>query len=195
MPSEGFHVHGVHDHAVEHAAEHGDHGSGDKLAGRIAVASALLATLGALMGFAGGDTQAKAQFYKNEAAITKTEANDKWNYYQAKGVKRNTAEVAANLVHGELSEKYRTEAERYKKEQADIKAEADALEEKVKEWNEHSDHEMHIHHRWALGATAMQIAIALSAIALLARRSWLLYAVGVVATGGCAAAAMAMAGI
>jgi len=31
-----------------------------------------------------------------------------------------------------------------------------------------------LHHRWALGATAMQIAIALSAIALLTRRHWLL---------------------
>ena len=70
MPSEGFHVHGVHDHAVEHAAEHASGHEGDKLGGRIAVLSAVLATLGALMSFAGGDTQAKAQLYKNEAAIT-----------------------------------------------------------------------------------------------------------------------------
>lgn len=193
MSSEGFHVHGVHDHAVEHAAEHG---GGDSLAGRVAVASAVLATLGALMGFAGGDTQAKAQLYKNNASITKTEANDKWNYYQAKGVKRNTAEVASVLVTGkERSEKYKAEAERYKKEQADIKEEADKLEEKVKEWDRESDHQMHTHHRWALGATAMQIAIALSAIALLSRKTWLLYGVGLVSLGGLVFGGMALAGV
>jgi hypothetical protein len=192
MPSEGFHVHGVHDHAVEHAAEHG----GDKLAGRIAVASAILATLGAMMGFAGGDTQAKAQVYKNDAAITKTEANDKWNYYQAKGVKKNTAEVAATLMtKPEKAEKYLADAERYKKEQDKIKEEAEAFEEKVKDLNRESDHEMHVHHRWALGATAMQIAIALSAIALLSRKTWLLYGVGIVSVGGLVAGGLALAGV
>jgi len=77
MPSDDFHVHGVHDHAIEHAAEHaGGHGaaagSRDSLPGRIAVLSAILATLGAIMAFAGGDTQANAQLYKNSASITKT---------------------------------------------------------------------------------------------------------------------------
>src|SRR5260370_24290595 len=92
MPHDEFHVHGPHDHQLEHAAEHG---LADRFSGRIAVTTAILATLGALMSFAGGDTQAKAQIFKNNAAIKKTEANDQWTYYQAKGNKRNLAEVAA----------------------------------------------------------------------------------------------------
>jgi uncharacterized protein DUF4337 len=193
MPSEEFHVHGVHDHAIEHAAEHG---GGDSLSGRVAVLSAILATLGALMTFAGGDTQAKAQLYKNTASITKTKANDEWNYYQAKGIKHNLAEFGASMAtHADRIEAYKAEAERYRKEQSEIKARADKLEEEVKNWDEHSEEQMHLHHRWALGATAMQIAIALSAIVLLSRKTWLLYGVGLVALTGLAFGGLAIAGI
>jgi hypothetical protein len=204
MPSDDFHVHGVHDHAVEHAAQHaGGHGEAhaganpiDTLPGRIAVLSAVLATLGALMTFAGGDTQAKAQLYKNTASITKTRANDEWNYYQAKGVKRNVAEMGAALAaQPDKVEGFKTEAERYKKEQGEIKARGDKLEEEVKEWDARSEEEMHQHHWWALGGTSMQIAIALSAIALLSRKTWLLYGVGLVAALGLAFGGMALAGV
>jgi len=193
MPHEEFHVHGAHDHHLEHAAEHG---SSDSFAGRVAVTTAILATLGALMSFAGGDTQAKAQLYKNEATIKKTEANDQWSYYEAKGNKRNLAEVAATLVtQPDKVEFYRSENERYKKDQADIKAAADKLEVEYREWNQRSDEQMHVHHRWALAATAMQIAIALSAIALLTRRTWLLIGVYAVAVIGLALGGMAAAGV
>ena len=193
MPSEDFHVHGVHDHAIEHAAEHG---RADTLPGRVAVLSAVLATLGALMTFAGGDTQAKAQLYKNTASITKTKANDEWSYYQAKGVKHNLAQFGANMsTRAERIEAYKSEAERYRKEQDQIKERADKLEEEVKTWEEKSDEQMHLHHRWAVGATAMQIAIALSAIVLLSRKTWLLYGVGLVALTGLAFGGMALAGI
>jgi hypothetical protein len=192
MPSDDFHVHGAHDHAVEHAAEHG----GDKLSGRVAVLSAVLATLGALMTFAGGDTQAKAQLYKNTASITKTRANDEWNYYEAKGIKRNLAQFGAETAsRPESVEHFKGEAERYRKEQADIKERGDKLEEQVKEWDARSDEQMHEHHRWALGATAMQIAIALSAIALLSRKTWLLYGVGLVGVIGLACGGLAIAGL
>ncbi len=200
MPNDDFHVHGAHDHAVEHATEHAaenaaGHGGGDTLVGRVAVLSAILATLGALMSFAGGDTQAKAQLYKNTASITKTRANDEWNYYQAKGVKHNLAQFGA-LMAGkpELAEKFNAEAERYRTEQAQIKERADKLEDQVKEWDARSDEQMHEHHRWALGATAMQIAIALSAIVLLSRKIWLLYGVGLVGVIGLACGGMAIAG-
>jgi hypothetical protein len=179
MPSEDFHVHGVHDHAIEHAAEHG---RADTLPGRVAVLSAVLATLGALMTFAGGDTQ--------------TKANDEWSYYQAKGVKHNLAQFGANMsTRAERIEAYKSEAERYRKEQDQIKERADKLEEEVKTWEEKSDEQMHLHHRWAVGATAMQIAIALSAIVLLSRKTWLLYGVGLVALTGLAFGGMALAGI
>src|SRR5512141_1225042 len=95
MSGDGFHVHGPHDHELEHAAHHGDK---DGFSGQIAVMTAILATVGALFSYMGGATQANAGLYKNNAAIKKTEASNQWNYYKAKSSKQNLAELALALV-------------------------------------------------------------------------------------------------
>jgi len=170
MSGHGFHVHGPHDHELEHAAHHGDK---DSFAGMIAVMTAILATIGALFSYMGGATQANAGLYKNNAAIKKTEASNQWNYYQAKSGKQNLAELALVLVTEDKKEQYKSEIERYKKEKAEIKVGAEKLEAEAKDWDKRSDDEMHLHHRWAQATTALQISIALAAIALLTRRKWL----------------------
>lgn len=98
MSGHGFHVHGPHDHELEHAAQHANR---DSFAGMIAVMTAVLATIGALFSYMGGATQANAGLYKNNAAIKKTEASNQWNYYQAKSNKQNLAELAVALVSDE----------------------------------------------------------------------------------------------
>ena len=119
MSGHGFHVHGPHDHELEHAAQHADK---DSFAGTIAVMTAILATIGALFSYMGGATQANAGLYKNNAAIKKTEASNQWNYYQAKSGKQNLAELALVLVAEDKKEQYKSEIERYKKEKGEIKA-------------------------------------------------------------------------
>ena len=173
MSGHGFHVHGPHDHELEHAAQHG----GDKFTARVAVLTAILSTIGAIFGYMGGHSQNAALLYKNEAAIQKTAASNHWNYYQAKSNKQNLAELSVTLTTGEAQEKYRQAVERYKPEKEEIKAEADKLEAEAKEADRKSEAEMHVHERWALATTLLQIAIALSAIALLTRKRWLLGAV------------------
>ncbi|MGI9153160.1 MAG: DUF4337 domain-containing protein [Rubrivivax sp.] len=172
MSGSGFHVHGPHDHEIEHAAQHGGK---DRFAGTIAVMTAILATIGALFSYMGGATQANAGLYKNNAAIKKTEASNQWNYYQAKSSKQNLAELAMALVPEDRKASYKDEVERYKKEKAEIKTGAEKLEAEAKAWDERSDQQMHQHHRWAQATTALQISIALAAIALLTRRKWLEY--------------------
>ncbi len=172
MSGSGFHVHGPHDHELEHAAQHG---SKDGFAGTIAVMTAILATIGALFSYMGGATQANAGLYKNNAAIKKTEASNQWNYYQAKSSKQNLAELAMALVPEDRKASYKDEVERYKKEKAEIKTGAEKLEAEAKAWDEKSDQQMHQHHRWAQATTALQISIALAAIALLTRHKWLEY--------------------
>jgi hypothetical protein len=172
-----FHIHGPHDHAVEHAA-HGDgHGESDNFVSRIAVTTAILSTLGALGGYEAGHTQNAALLFKNEAAIQKTAASNQWNYYQAKSNKQNLAELSVTLTKGDERERFKQEIERYKKEKLDIKAEAEKLEATAKAADKKSEMEMHVHGRWALSTTLLQVAIALSAIALLTRKKWLLYGV------------------
>jgi len=180
MSAGGFHVHGPHDHEVEHASRHA---GGDSLASTIAVVTAILATVGALFAYMGGATQANAGLYKNNAAIRKTEASNQWNYYQAKSSKQNLAELAAVLVAEDKRRTYLEEVERYKKEKAEIKAVAEKIEAEALQWDKRSDEQLHQHHRWAQATTALQIAIALAAMALLTRRRWLergMFAVGVV---------------
>jgi hypothetical protein len=172
MSGHGFHVHGPHDHELEHAAHHAEK---DSFAGTIAVMTAILATIGALFSYMGGATQANAGLFKNNAAIRKTEASNQWNYYQAKSGKQNLAELALALVPEDRKPQYQQEIERYKKEKAEIMAAAKKLETESTDWDQRSDSELHIHHRWAQATTALQISIALAAIALLTRRKWLEY--------------------
>ena len=188
MSGSGFHVHGPHDHELEHAAQHGHHQaeSGGNMTSQIALFTALIATVGAIFGYMGGATQANAGLYKNNAAIKKTEAANQWNYYQSKSTKQNLSELALELSPGTKKEFYETEIKRYKEEKVEIKANAEKLEALSKDWDQQSDAQMHQHHRWAQATTTLQVAIALAAIALLTRKRWLktcMYIVGALGVG------------
>jgi hypothetical protein len=186
MSEHGFHVHGPHDHAVEHVAQHGS----DGFSNNIAVMTAILATVGALFGYLGGATQNEAALFKNNAAIAKTTAADAWNYYQAKSIKQNVAELAASLP-GTDTAKFKAEAARYEADKVGNRKEAEKFDKESDEWNEKSEHALHTHHQWALATTAEQIAISLAAITLLTRKRWLLSATYVVAALGLALGAFA----
>lgn len=173
MSGGGFHVHGPHDHEVEHVAHHG----GDDFTSRLAVLTAVISTIGAVFGYMGGHSQNMALLYKNEASIQKTAASNQWNYYQAKSNKQNLAELSVTLTSGEDKEKFRQEVSRYQQEKVDIKAAAEKLEAAAEAANKKSDVEMRVHERWAMGTTLLQVAIALAAIALLTRKRWMLLGV------------------
>jgi len=172
MSEHGFHVHGPHDHELEHAAQ----GHSGGFTSKIAMFTAIIATVGAIFGYMGGATQAAAGLYKNDAAIKKTEAANQWNYYQAKSSKQNLMELALELAPASKAEHYQAQIERYKTEKADIKTGAEKLEAQSKAFDEMSEAQMHQHHRWAQATTVLQVAIALAAIALLTRKVWLEYA-------------------
>lgn len=188
--SEEFEVAGPHDEAVEHAARHA-RDSTDNFAGNIAVITAILATVGALFSYEAGNTQATAAMYKNDEAIKKTEASDRWNFYESKVNKQNLAELAIILPGVDVS-KYADNIERYKTEKAGIKKSAEKLEAEAKTFSEKSEAVLHQHHRWAAAMTALQIAISLAAISLLTRKKWLKMGVYVVAGVGLIFAVMAL---
>jgi hypothetical protein len=172
MSQHGFHVHGPHDHELEHAAQHNPEG----MAGQLAVITAILATIGALFSYQGGATQAHAALLKNDAAIKKTEASNQWNYFQAKSTKQSLAELARDLAPEDKKAGYQARIDRYEKEKNEIKGVAEQLEAESKARDVASEAQMHQHHRWAQATTALQIAIAMAAIALLTRRRWLEWA-------------------
>ncbi len=174
MSSDGFHVHGPHEHELEHAAQHASHGdSAGGMINQIAMFTALIATVGAIFSYMGGATQANAGLYKNNAAIKKTEAANQWNYFQSKSTKQSLAEVSRDLSPDDKKPTYAAKIERYEKEKNEIKLVAEGLEKDATQWDKQSDEQMHQHHRWAQATTALQVSIALAAIALLTKKKWL----------------------
>src|SRR5204863_3318489 len=139
MSDHGFHVHGPHDHALDHEA----HAEPQGFAGRLAVATAIIATVGALFAYMGGLTQSNAGLYKNTAAIKKTEASNQWNYYQAKSGKQNLSELAVELAPEARKSFYQDEVKRYKTEKAEVMTEAQKLDKESTEWDKKSDEQMH----------------------------------------------------
>ena len=179
MSGHGIHVHGAHDHAVEHEAQKGG------MAQQIAIFTAILATVGAIVSFFGGDTQNKAMLYKNEAVLKRAEASDQWNFYQAKSMKQNIAEMAAAIATDpKKAEFYQGEAKRYAAEKKEVEAEAKKHEKAYKEWNEKSEKALHPHHYLAMSMTLLQIAIALASITVLTQKRWLLFGAGISALVG-----------
>ena len=192
--SEGeFHVHGPHDHAVEHGAQ-----GGDSLASRVAVMTAMLSTAGAIFSYQGGYTQNEALMFKNESilhknqsVLRKTEASNQWNYFQAKSSKQNLAELALALAPKERKEFYEIEIDRYRQEKAEIRKDAEKIELEVKKFDQLSEEASkkstqayHPHHQLALAMTLIQIAISLASITVLTRKIWLFWCAGVAAGGG-----------
>ncbi|SEJ43600.1 MULTISPECIES: DUF4337 domain-containing protein [unclassified Variovorax] len=183
MSGHGFHVHGPHDHELEHAASGGHgHGADDAAAkgggmsttSKIAVCTAAIATVGAIFSYMGGATQANAGLYKNNAAIKKTEASNQWNYFQSKSTKQALAEFARDTATDDARRQgWQAKVTRYEQEKTEIQAAAKKLEDDSARWDAQSDEQMHQHHRWAQATTVLQVSIALAAIALLTKKKWL----------------------
>jgi hypothetical protein len=192
MGEELFEVEGPEAHEVHHRAH-----AGDSLAGRVAVMTAILSTVGAVFSYQGGSTQNDAMMYKNEAVLRKTEAADQWAFYQAKSNKQHLTELAAMLVANDpkipkdKKAAYESEIERYKKEKKEIQARAEELEAETKKFNELSERALHPHHRLAQATTLVQISIAIAAITVLTRRRWLFWAAALAATAGASLWALA----
>jgi len=173
MSGHGVHVHGAHDHAVEHEAQKGGLGQ------QVAIFSAILATGGAIVSFLGGHTQNEALIYKNDAVLQKTHAANQWSYYQAKSTKQNLAEFAATLTADPAAKaKFEAEVKRYAGEKAEIKKEAEKYEAASAASDEKSKHALHPHEKLAMSITMLQIAIALASITVLTQKRWLLYGAG-----------------
>lgn len=157
--------------------------AGDGFAGKVAVLIAVLATIGTLFGYLGSGMQNEASLYKSNAAIDKTSSANAWSHYQAKSNKQNLAELAL-AIPGVDQARYRLDVARYRLEKDEIRKEAERWEASSREWNAKSDQALHRHRQWMLASVVQQIAISLAAVALLARRTWLLTATCAVASFG-----------
>ena len=169
---EEFEVPSPHERAVEEQTEN----LGNRLAQKIALMTAILATIGALISYQSGSAQTEAMFLKNESILKQAEASDQWAYYQAKSVKSHIAEATADTaLSPEVRAKYVAQLAQLGKEKAAIQADAKKLQEQSRSLGEESEAKLRPHERLALAMTFIQIAVALAAITVLTRRAWLLW--------------------
>ena len=179
MSEDGFHVHGHHEHVLEHESS-----QGGRMSQYVAIFTAILSTIGAVISYQGGATQNEAMLYKNDAVLKKTQASDQWNYYQAKAQKGHLMELALELAPNNKKEHYREQIEKYNTDKKKIQADAEVLEEATKQANEKSEQLMRPHHKLALSMTLTQIAISLASITALTGKRWLFGVAALAAVGG-----------
>ncbi len=140
----------------------------------LALSTAFMAVLAAVAGLLAGH-------HANEALIERVKASDQWNFYQSKNLKEEIAVNSDRILHA-LSTRPVTEDNtqtiaRYEKEKVEIKKTAEEAEESS-EWH------LNKHVPLATAVTAFQIAIAISAIAILTKKKRLWYAGLLLTLGG-----------
>ena len=148
----------LHEQIKEKTEELLKHGEGN-FSMSIAICTALMAVLAAIAGLMAGH-------YSNEALIDQIKASDQWAFYQAKSIKaeiKNLQPIALGVT--------RKSPETIKKEEEEIKSMA--------EKHEKSSEENLKKHSWlARAVTFFQVAIAVSAISILTKKT-VLWFVGI----------------
>ena len=136
----------------------------------VALSTAVMAVLAAVAGLLAGH-------HANEALIERVKASDQWGFYQSKSLKeeiaRNTDKILQKLAEArpgtEPAEDHSKDIARYDKEKESIKKAAEEAESR-------SEAHLARHVPLASAVTVFQIAIAISAIAIITHRKKLWYA-------------------
>src|SRR5205823_5974915 len=120
----------------------------DEGVSRVALSTAILAVLATIASLLSGQ-------HANEAMMSQIAASDQWNYYQSKSIKASVLDTKISLASAP-NESERAKAERYEKEQEEIKSEAEHKQVEAKT-------DFHRHEVFARGVAMFQIAIAIAA--------------------------------
>ena len=169
---EEYEVPSPHEHELEEAVEKKRDGSTQK----IALMTAILATIGALISYQSGSAQNEAMFLKNQSILKQAEASDQWAFYQAKSTKSHLDEAVAALSNTpEIKASFLADKAKEDKEKAEVQSAAQKLQGESRRLGEESEAKLRPHERLALALTFIQIAIALAAITVLTKRRWLLW--------------------
>jgi hypothetical protein len=148
------------EHLHEQMHEHAHEATHDRVwVARVAVSSALLAVVAAISSLLAGH-------HANEAMLEQMKATDQWAYYQAKGIKSSVMQSKAEMMQALGHPVSSAETAKIATYEADQRK----IEETGHELEHSSEEHMARHSVLARAVTILQIAIAMGAIAVLARR-------------------------
>ena len=162
----------VHEEVEEHV--HHAHNPFDKIvAGSMAIIAALLAIVSVL-----------GQHFNTEKLLSQQRASDQWAYYQAKDIRRYSAQVAQDVLlqmKGDpaAAKKYAQDSTRYRKQTEDIQDQARDFEKERDKMGRKADF-------FHFGEVFLEVAIVFSSLSILFKRNLLYWAGLVSALVGCA---------
>lgn len=182
--SHGLHTHAPHEEAVHEAAHSAHHQKGHSLNQWVAIFTALIAALGAMVSYQGTNLMNEVLLYKNEAVLKKANATDAWNYYQAVSTKAHLMELAVSLGKPDQVDEFKQKISKYQEQKTKIQQQADALDKESTMANAKSQQLNRPHHDLEIAMIFFQIAISLASITALTGRRWLFIAGLLSAAGG-----------
>jgi len=127
------------------------------VAGTMAIVAALLAIVTVL-----------GQHFNTEKLLLQQKASDQWAYYQAKDIRRYTAQIAGDMIgqikgDAAVAEKYAQDSDRYRKQTAEIQDQARDFEKERDRLGKQADF-------YHFGEVFLEIAIVFSSLAILVKR-------------------------
>ncbi|MBV8897156.1 MAG: DUF4337 domain-containing protein [Acidobacteriaceae bacterium] len=142
---------------------HQAHEPFDKLvAGTMAIIAALLA----IVSVAG-------QHFVKEELLEQAKASDQWAYYQAKDIRRFTAEATRDML-GELKQGAPSAA-RYDKQATKYKSDTEQIQEKARDFEHESERSGEKGERFHYGEIFLEIAIVFSSLSILMKARLLFF--------------------
>ena len=178
-------------------ATHAAHGENDrKLTRDTALAVTMMAIVAATIGSLQETESTHALGQKNEAVLLQARASDQWAFFQAKSIKKNSYQIAAEQAAGAGRDPapFADKAKRYAQDEDEVQAKAKDLEEQSQSLWERSAHHTHRLHTLTLAATLVHVGIAVSSLAIFTNRRLPLFGSIAMALGGIGVAAWAYFG-
>jgi hypothetical protein len=158
----------AHEH-LEHA-EHAAHAN-DPFISLVSISIAVLAVLAAVTSSLETFESASAIIAANRAVLLQDQATDQWSFFEAKSLKKNIYAIAADgggTHAADYLKKAKSEGEGGDAAQVDATKLEDGREEQIKLSEVHEGR----HHRLTIGATLLEMGIALSTIAIVTKKRW-----------------------
>jgi hypothetical protein len=158
----------AHEH-VEHA-EHAAH-ENNPFVSRVSITIAFLAVVAAVAGSLETYESASAIIEANKAVLSQDKATDQWNFFESKSLKKNIYTLAADGNASKAAD-YMKKAKDEGDGQLDAQDKAKDLEhERDQELAASAVHEER-HHHLGVAATLLEMAIAISTIAIITHKRW-----------------------
>jgi hypothetical protein len=151
------------------------------VAGCMAIIAAMLAIVSVL-----------GQHFNTEQLLNQQKASDQWAYYQAKDIRRYTAQLGQDLFASSKAD--RQPLTRYREDSTKYRKQADEIQERARELEHERDRDGGRANRFHFGEVFLEVAIVLSSLSILTRRRVLFYGGIGSALVGVACAATAFVG-